>query len=62
MVNDPEPRKAANEFPQTNHRTVQTADQIGASVLSDSASDAVEASIGDFATEIDAAEKSRGRS
>jgi len=41
---------------------VQTADQIGASVLSDSASDAVEASIGDFATEIDAAEKSRGRS
>ena len=60
-VNDPEPRKAANEFPHTNHRTVQTADQIGASVLSDSASDAVDASVGDFATEIDAAEKSRGR-
>ncbi|HEY5287702.1 MAG TPA: hypothetical protein VIJ50_11415 [Solirubrobacteraceae bacterium] len=55
MVNDPEPRKAANEFTYTNHRTVQAADQIGAAVLSDSASDA-------FATEIDAAEKSRGRS
>jgi hypothetical protein len=23
MVNDPKPRKAANEFPSTNHRTVQ---------------------------------------
>jgi hypothetical protein len=61
MVNDPEPRKAANEFSYTHHRTVQAADQIGASVLSDSASDAVEASVGDFATEIYAAEKSRGR-
>ena len=39
MVNDPEPRKAANEFPYTNHRTVQAADQIGASVPSESASD-----------------------
>jgi ATP-dependent exoDNAse (exonuclease V) alpha subunit len=43
MVNDPEPRKAANEFPSTNHRTVQAADQIGASGPSGSASDAVEA-------------------
>lgn len=43
MVNDPEPRKAANEFPSTNHRTVQAADQIGAHGPSDSASDAVKA-------------------
>jgi hypothetical protein len=61
MVNDPEPRKTANEFPYTNHRTVQAADQIGARGPSDSASDAVDASVGNFATEIDAAEKPRGR-
>ncbi len=61
MISDPEPRKAAKRIYVHNRRTVQADDQIGASLLSDSASDAVEASIGDFATEINAAEKSRSR-
>ena len=97
MVNDPEPRKAANEYwrPPTTG-TVQAADQIGASVPSirvrpepsvawSSATGfalltlargqrgahwrtvrrilaAIDASVSDFASEIDAAENSRRRS
>jgi hypothetical protein len=42
MVSDPEPRKAANEFPYTTHQ--------------------VDASVGDFASEVDASERTRRHS